>query len=162
TKANPEIDFPASPFFVNAAVREWVQNGSLRRAGVMSTGMGGTNAHVVLEEAPEPVPVKHGDGPHLLLLSAKTPTALGSIARNLADFLTAQASPNLSSVSAIPSSQALERSHETNGAGSLNSGLLANVAYTLQKGRSRFSCRRFVVCNHAQDAAAALKAAASK
>src|SRR2546422_6197061 len=53
-EANPEIDFPATPFYVNTALREWTSDGP-RRAGVMSTGMGGTNAHVVLEEAPEPV-----------------------------------------------------------------------------------------------------------
>ena len=52
-EANPEIDFPTTPFYVNTELREWTSDGP-RRAGVMSTGMGGTNAHVVLEEAPEP------------------------------------------------------------------------------------------------------------
>ena len=50
-EANPEIDFPTTPFYVNTQLREWTSDGP-RRAGVMSTGMGGTNAHVVLEEAP--------------------------------------------------------------------------------------------------------------
>jgi acyl transferase domain-containing protein len=53
SEVNPEIDFPSSPFYVNTQLREWTSDGP-RRAGVMSTGMGGTNAHVVLEEAPEP------------------------------------------------------------------------------------------------------------
>src|SRR5882762_6760200 len=52
SEANPEIDFPSSPFYVNTQLRDWTSDGP-RRAGVMSTGMGGTNAHVVLEEAPE-------------------------------------------------------------------------------------------------------------
>src|SRR5213080_3778583 len=53
TEANPEIDFPSTPFYVNTELRDWTSDGP-RRAGVMSTGMGGTNAHLVLEEAPEP------------------------------------------------------------------------------------------------------------
>ena len=55
-EANPEIDFPTTPFYVNTELREWTSDGP-RRAGVMSTGMGGTNAHVVFEEAPEPAAV---------------------------------------------------------------------------------------------------------
>src|SRR5882762_10430788 len=52
SQANPEIDFKLTPFYVNTQLREWTSDGP-RRAGVMSTGMGGTNAHVVFEEAPE-------------------------------------------------------------------------------------------------------------
>jgi acyl transferase domain-containing protein len=48
---NPEIDFEKSPFFVNTILQDWKTNGSPRRAGVNSFGMGGTNTHVVLEEA---------------------------------------------------------------------------------------------------------------
>ena len=67
---NPEIDFASSPFFVNTKIEEWKTDGSPRLAGVTSLGMGGTNAHVVLEQAPEVPP---SDTPHrpaqLLLLS---------------------------------------------------------------------------------------------
>src|SRR6185436_18891319 len=87
TVANPEIDFASTPFYVNSRLREWASDGP-RRAGVMSTGMGGTNANVVLEEAPlltrpsdtlspsegERDEVR-GSVPHLLVLSAKTETA---------------------------------------------------------------------------------------
>src|SRR2546430_3648889 len=60
SEPNPEIDFPSTPFYVNTQLPEWTSEGP-RRAGVMSTGMGGTNAHVVLEEAPElPVSTKIG------------------------------------------------------------------------------------------------------
>jgi amino acid adenylation domain-containing protein len=50
---NPKIDFDNSPFFVNTQLRDWSTNGQPRRAGVSSFGMGGTNVHVVLEEAPQ-------------------------------------------------------------------------------------------------------------
>src|SRR5205814_4443571 len=42
TEANPELDFARTPFYVNTRLRDWVSEGP-RRAGVMSTGMGGTN-----------------------------------------------------------------------------------------------------------------------
>ncbi|PSB08434.1 polyketide synthase, partial [Pleurocapsa sp. CCALA 161] len=54
-KPNPKIEFANSPFYVCKTLSEWKSNGSLRRAGVNSLGIGGTNAHVILEEAPEQV-----------------------------------------------------------------------------------------------------------
>jgi len=51
---NPQIDFAASPFYVNARLRPWPAGEAPRRAGVSAFGIGGTNAHVVLEEAPRP------------------------------------------------------------------------------------------------------------
>jgi acyl transferase domain-containing protein/thioesterase domain-containing protein len=154
SKANPEINFPASPFFVNTATMEWAQGGTPRRAGVMSTGMGGTNAHIILEEAPVAVPAQVGNGPHLLLLSAKTPVALQTMSGNLADFLIGQSSTDNLAPSNVPSDQARS--------GSVGERVLANVAYTLQKGRNRFTCRRFLVCNQADDAVAALRTPGSK
>jgi acyl transferase domain-containing protein/acyl-CoA synthetase (AMP-forming)/AMP-acid ligase II/aryl carrier-like protein len=86
---NPQIDFAHSPFFVNTELRDWESDGQPRRASVNSLGIGGTNAHVVLEEAPavsrplSPVP----DRPlHLLTLSAKTPAALQALARRYVQF----------------------------------------------------------------------------
>lgn len=49
---NPMIDFDSSPFYVNNTLRDWQTNGGPRRAGVSSLGVGGTNAHIILEEAP--------------------------------------------------------------------------------------------------------------
>ncbi|CAL9612971.1 hypothetical protein SUDANB95_05636 [Actinosynnema sp. ALI-1.44] len=66
----------------------WPSGGQPRRAGVSSFGISGTNAHVVIEEAPaaetpEPAPVT--DGPALWVLSAKTEAALRDQAARLRD-----------------------------------------------------------------------------
>ncbi|MBD2773049.1 polyketide synthase [Iningainema tapete] len=55
SQPNPNIDFAQSPFYVNTTLSEWKANGTPRRAGVSAFGIGGTNCHVVLEEAPEQV-----------------------------------------------------------------------------------------------------------
>src|SRR4029079_19752418 len=52
SRPNPQIDFGASPFFVNTELREWTRSEQPRRAAVSAFGLGGTNAHLVLEEAP--------------------------------------------------------------------------------------------------------------
>ena len=128
SEANPEIDFPTTPFYVNTRLREWTSDGP-RRAGVMSTGMGGTNAHVVLEEAPEPAASTHASSPHLLILSAKTETALDQATHRLREFLNRNDSVNMS-----------------------------DVAYTLQIGRKAFPHRRSLVCADREDAITALDA----
>ena len=130
TSSNPEINFSATPFYVNAEAMEWKRKDVPLRAGVMSTGMGGTNAHVVLEEAPAAAPPAWSNEPRVLVLSARTSSALGTMSANLADFL---ASPGFQSP-------------------------LADVAYALQSGRRQFPCRRFVVCHSKEEAIAALKA----
>jgi acyl transferase domain-containing protein len=129
TTPNPEINFPATPFYVNTQAVEWNRGDEPRRAGVMSTGMGGTNAHAVLEEAPAATPAKDSGAPRVLVLSAKTSSALDTMSGNLTDFLS------------------------SGHAGSS----LADVAHTLQTGRQQFSCRRFAVCRSAEEAAGAFK-----
>ena len=128
-KANPQIDFPSSPFFVNARLRPW-ESPTTRRAGVSSFGHGGTNAHVVLEEAPvwtSPA-TKTSCDEHLLVLSAQTPAALAAATEQLAEFLTTTEFE------------------------------LGDIAYTLQAGRTRFNFRRLLVCHDKQEGAAALRA----
>ena len=119
---NPQIDFVDSPFYVNTRHSEWSAEFP-RRACVSSFGIGGTNAHAVLEESP----VLQESGPtrpfQLLLLSAKTTTALETMTRNLAEHM---------------------RQHEEE--------KLADVAYTLQLGRRAFSHRRMIVCKDREDA----------
>lgn len=130
---NPGIDFAASPFSVNASLSEWPTHETSRRAGVSSFGIGGTNAHVVLEEAPAALAAAPDRVWQLLVVSAKTSTALEQATANLADYLIQN--PNLN---------------------------LADVAYTLQLGRRSFEHRRMVVCRDLDDAVAALKSSKSQ
>src|SRR5208282_2636905 len=60
TAPNPKIDFAGSPFFVNSKLSQWKAGPTPRRAGVSGFGVGGTNAHVVLEEAPAVEPSRPG------------------------------------------------------------------------------------------------------
>jgi acyl transferase domain-containing protein len=88
-QSNPEIDFSSTPFVVNASLRPWPRGRQPRLAGVSSFGMGGTNAHVILEEAPESAPAVEtiARPMHLLTLSAKSEKALGDSARRHAAHL---------------------------------------------------------------------------
>ncbi|HEX8129281.1 MAG TPA: amino acid adenylation domain-containing protein, partial [Pyrinomonadaceae bacterium] len=125
---NPNIDFANSPFFVNRQLAEWVRGRTPRRAGVSSFGIGGTNAHVVVEEAPEVETTDAGRPYQLLLLSAKTDTALEAVTANLAGYLKQNPGANL-----------------------------ADVAYTHAIGRKAFEHRRAVVCQDVEDAARVLE-----
>ncbi len=90
SQANPEIDFPSTPFYVNTELRDWPSiAGQPRRGAVTSIGLGGTNAHVVLEEAPaEPqadTSPAQGRTVRPLFLSAKTDGALHASAKALGE-----------------------------------------------------------------------------
>ncbi|MDT0478066.1 beta-ketoacyl synthase N-terminal-like domain-containing protein, partial [Streptomyces sp. DSM 41014] len=73
---NREIDFENSPCRVNTALREWKSHGTPRRAAVNALGVGGTNAHIILEEAPSAPPTEAGKPSQLVVLSAKSRPAL--------------------------------------------------------------------------------------
>lgn len=91
TTPNPQIDFDHSPFYVNTKLTAWATRAaSPRRAGVSAFGMGGTNAHLILEEAPMIPPVTNVvERPlHLLTLSAKTAPALHALVQHYAAYLT--------------------------------------------------------------------------
>ncbi len=126
---NPNFDFQASPFYVNAALSAWkpFEGAETLRAGVSSFGIGGTNAHVVLEAAPTQTRQDAPSGPRPLLLSAKSPDALEKVTTNLRDYLLAH--PDMS---------------------------LADVAHTLVVGRTAFPFRRALWCEDLADAIAAL------
>lgn len=124
---NPQIDFKRTPFFVNDKLRKWKKGNTPRRAGVSSFGLGGTNAHIILEEAPELKKTINTRSHHLLLLSAKTETALGRNAYNLGVFLEA------------------------------NEVDLANAAYTLQVGRNHFQHRLFTIAENVELTSVGLK-----
>ncbi|SKA48472.1 Acyl transferase domain-containing protein [Chitinophaga eiseniae] len=86
TKANPEINFAGGPFYVNSRLTHWEHAATMpRRAGVSSFGIGGTNVHIVLEEAPAATETAAVSAP--LLLSAKTAASLNDYKLQLADFL---------------------------------------------------------------------------
>jgi len=119
---NPALGIEGSPFYVNTERREWPADGP-RRAGVSSFGLGGTNAHLVLEEAPVRSPAEAADEPCLVVVSARTATALDQAAGQLADHL--EAHPELP---------------------------LADVVYTCQVGRKGFSHRRAFVCRERDEA----------
>ena len=86
SQANRHIDFAGSPFFVSTGARPWEPRGP-RRAAVSSFGFSGTNAHVVLEEAPAAARGTAAPGPWLFALSAKTKAALRRRAEGLVDWL---------------------------------------------------------------------------
>ncbi len=124
---NPQIDFASSPFYVNDRLRAWPAAVSPRRAAVSAFGVGGTNAHVIVEEAPA-VPAAAPSRPwQLLMLSSKSATALETATGQLVRHLREQ--PDV---------------------------CLADVAYTLAVGRGQFEHRKIVVCQDAGDAVAAL------
>ncbi|SEL61840.1 Acyl transferase domain-containing protein [Roseateles sp. YR242] len=127
---NPGIDFAGSPFRVNVEARPWLRGEEPRRAGVSAFGIGGTNVHVVLEEAPAPrVVAPAADAWQVLPLSARHDAALSQQKQRLASHL--QAHP------ALP---------------------LSDVAFTLQQGRQAFAWRSAVVADRSALAADMLAA----
>jgi acyl transferase domain-containing protein/NADP-dependent 3-hydroxy acid dehydrogenase YdfG/acyl carrier protein len=127
---NPQIDFDSGPFYVNTALQPWQRGRTPRRAGVSSFGIGGTNAHIILEEAPPAPPTAPGRPWELLVLSARSHTALDTATARLAQHL--EDHPEVS---------------------------LADVAYTLQVGRKEHAHRRLVVAKDRQDAVRVLRMA---
>lgn len=123
TKPNPTINFQEGPFYVNTELKEWKNGQTPIRAGVSSLGVGGTNVHVVLEEAPEREISSESRDFQLLLFSAKTATALDKNIQNITSKI--KETPRLK---------------------------LEDMAYTLQTGRARFSHRKMVVCRDKADA----------
>ncbi len=126
TELNPDIDLSKTPFYLPLHVRQWQEGASPRRAATTSLGVGGTNAHAVLEEArssceAETSPKKR----HLLPLSAKNGPTLSRMSENLSAFIGRSSPP------------------------------LPEVAFTLQTGRKQFGFRKFaVVSGHAEAVAA--------
>jgi acyl transferase domain-containing protein/SAM-dependent methyltransferase len=115
---NPEIDFADSPFYVNTETVGWAPGDGPRRAAVSALGIGGTNAHVILEEAPAARRSSSPSGqPTVLPLSARNPAALRQMSARLADHLAAH--PELE---------------------------LTDVAHTLCHGRKEHPHRKAVVC----------------
>jgi non-ribosomal peptide synthase protein (TIGR01720 family) len=125
-----KLGLEESRFYVPRGVERWERKGGRRRIGVSSFGIGGTNAHVVLEEAPVRGDEEERAGREIqvLALSAKTATALERATEQMAGYL--------------------EKNPEAN---------LADVAYTLQVGRTAHGYRRTALCRSVAEAARALR-----
>ena len=127
---NPSIDFANSPFYVNTRLSDWnVATGIPRRAGISAFGIGGTNVHLVVEEAPSletrpESPRTH----HILVLSARSKHSLEAGADNLTNYL--EANPDVR---------------------------LGDLTYTYQVGRKAFNHRRALVFQNREDIILALK-----
>lgn len=132
---NPEIDFVNSPFRVCAQPTPWPRDERRPRiAGLNSLGMGGTNVHVVVEEAPQPA--ARDDNPRrwqIIPISARSETAVGQYCSRLAGHLA--------------------------DAGDIE---LADVAFTMQVGRQVFEHRRVAIVDSVAAAAAALDSAGGR
>ena len=123
-RPNPEIGFENTPFLVNDALHAWSSDGTPRRAAVNSLGVGGTNAHVVLEELAAEMPASTPrDSAVLLQISARNNKSLDAGCERLA--------------------RHLERHPELP---------LADVAYSLQNTREDFERRRVLVARDRADA----------
>ncbi|MCZ7434491.1 non-ribosomal peptide synthetase/type I polyketide synthase [Streptomyces sp. WMMC1477] len=128
-RPNPRLDLDSGPFHIVTEPTEWKTDAVPRRIGVSSFGMGGTNAHAVLEEAPSLPPARPLTRDlYLLPLSARTPGALERATDELATALDGEAGRDP-----------------------------AAAATTLQRGRAAHPHRRLVVTRDAADAARALR-----
>ncbi|NKN37350.1 acyltransferase domain-containing protein [Agrobacterium sp. a22-2] len=129
TAPSPSLDLRASPFEIIAEQRPWMAaSDRIRRAAVSAFGMGGMNAHIILEEPPVREQTADEGGPYLLPLSARTPEALAAMRSTFADYLGADdASP------------------------------LADIAYTLRTGRQAMGWRFVALALDRDDAARILR-----
>jgi acyl transferase domain-containing protein len=89
-KLNPRINFEGTPFFVNGERRPWPRSATPRRAGVSAFGIGGTNAHVIVEEAAPAAASPAASGPLLFAISAMTETAFAELCRRYREYLGTQ------------------------------------------------------------------------
>ncbi|MEC2758639.1 type I polyketide synthase, partial [Bacillus cereus] len=128
-RPNSKIDFIDSPFYINTDLVNWQSDDNdLLRAGVSAFGYGGTNVHIVLEEAPKVKSSASTREKKLMVLSARSKEALNNATVNMVQYL--------------ESNKDVE---------------LADVAYTLQTGRRPFPYRRAVLCKDIDSAIDNLK-----
>jgi len=100
---NPEIEIENSPLYMCTSARDWIPaDGHPLRAGVSSFGFGGTNVHVVLEEAPlyenRETKERNASSFHILSVSGKTPDALKNNILRLKHFVAEQPDFDLADV----------------------------------------------------------------
>ncbi|MEO1074364.1 MAG: SDR family NAD(P)-dependent oxidoreductase [Bacteroidota bacterium] len=127
-RANPRIDFAGSPFFVVDELRPWEAEGGPRIAGVSAFGVGGTNAHVVLQEAAPATSSSPSRPVEMLLMSARSAERLDAATKDLAEALAQPGAPTL-----------------------------ADAAYTTHVGRQRMDHRRVALIPTGHEAADILR-----
>ncbi|MBS0317645.1 MAG: acyltransferase domain-containing protein, partial [Proteobacteria bacterium] len=127
-KLNPKIDLTDGPFLIADRLIPFPRGAQPRRAAVSAFGFGGTNVHMILEEAPIASPSGAARPVQLLPLSARSTTALDAVAQSMAQALDGMPPPQF-----------------------------ADAAYTLQTGRRQMAQRRFVVATDADEAAQLLR-----
>ncbi|PXW81734.1 acyl transferase domain-containing protein [Nitrosomonas sp. Nm84] len=125
---NAQIDFSSSPFYVNTVSKAWDSGATPRRAGVSSFGIGGTNVHMIVEEAPPISPSGPSRDWQILTISARSHDALEKAVMRLQDHIVTHPKQPL-----------------------------ADTAYTLQTGRKHFSHRAIALCRDHDDAVVLLK-----
>lgn len=125
---NPGINLNESLFNINTTLCDWETPNASRIAGVSSFGIGGSNVHLIVEEAPQVKPILTKESHHLLLLSAKTAESLTKAKEQLKHYLA--------------SNQDL---------------CLADVAYVLQVGRDSYAHRWAMVCQTVREAIVGLQ-----
>ena len=122
---NPAVDFSATPFYVPTELNSWERGAAPRRAGISGFGFGGTNAHVVVEEAGPAVPTGPGRQHCIFTVSAHTEAALDRSTRRLCTTLDAE--------DAVPAQP-------------------ADIAFTLAVGREPLRYRSAVVAESVAEA----------
>nr|ASV47147.1 type I polyketide synthase [uncultured bacterium] len=127
TRPNPAIKFDTSPFVVNTTLRDWTTSAAPRRGAVSAFGMGGTNAHVIVEEAPAVAGAGTERPRHVVTVSGKTAAAL---AAQVERYAAALAAPGPA---------------------------LVDVAFTANTGRTAWPHRVAVVARDRAEAAAQLR-----
>lgn len=117
TEANPKLGLTDSHFYIPTSLTAWPQHEHPRRAAISSFGIGGTNAHVILEEAPVAIPSSYSRPWHIVTCSAKSQQALKATEAQLKEFI--------------------DRNEHSN---------LADLAFTLAVGRKAFQYRSTFIC----------------
>ncbi|HLP87798.1 MAG TPA: type I polyketide synthase [Nostocaceae cyanobacterium] len=132
TQLNPYIELEKTPFFIPTTLQKWPRNQKTRFAGISTLGFGGTNAHVVLEEAPSNFrlnPPSIQQTKHLITLTAKNNVALRELAQRYIEFLASH--PQV---------------------------CLADVGFTTNTGRTHFSDRLCIITESISQLCQQLKA----
>jgi acyl transferase domain-containing protein/acyl carrier protein len=129
TRPNPNLHLERTPFRINDRLTPWPrQAGRPRHAGLSALGVGGSNAHVILQEAPVKPHATHDGSPRLVVWSALDTDAAAAAQGRIADFLAAR-----------------------------GDAVFADAVATLAHGRTRHAVRGAAVCTDADDAVTALR-----